>query len=372
MIFYSDWALNGVPSGGTAAWPKDGLAVLSCGTFSNRSSATQVNRGGGWVRILRNGREIESFSKWDLKMTKTVRLPSPGSALDWINLELANANGGRYLSPSIWVTGNSRPGAVTLPILLEDGTIVDVSVEAARVPFFFYPCGQNNGAFLLDRSGYEHHGYVGGKGYGGGHLARTGYRHEHTGPVRPGGEKSRPAWGQDETARGFLRFDGDSYAMIQGGTAFPYAATYECMARPARLGGEQGILGAANGQVALVILDDGRVRASRSGAVEGTGGSKPPRRETVSVTSTTALATGKWSHLAVVYDLRELKLYVNRDHQGSKPVAPMRSHEWINAVVIGGLCRFPYKPVPGFVGDLWNLRIYGRNLALGEFVSVPQ
>ena len=366
----TDWTLDDVSSGGTATWPKDGLAVLSCGTYSNRSSATQVNRGGGWVRILRNGREIESFRKWDLKMTKTVRLPSPRNALDWINLELENANGGRYLSPSIWVSDGSRPGVVSLPILREDGTVADVSVEAARVPFFFYPCDRDTGGLLIDRSGYEHHGYLGGKGYGGGHLARTGYRHEHTGPVRPGGDKSRPAWGQDETASGFLRFDGSSYAMIQGGTAFPYAATYECAVRPTRLGSEQGILGSANGQISLVMLEDGRVRASRAGAVEGMGGSTPPRRKSVAVTSAAPFATGKWSHIAVVYDLRKLKLYVDGRHQASKPVLPMRSHEWINAMVIGGLCKFPYKPVPGFVGDMRSVRFYGRSLEPGELLRV--
>ena len=368
----ADWTLNGVSSGETAAWPKDGIAVLSCGTYSNRSSATQVDRGGGWVRILRNGREIESFSKWDLKMTKAVRLPPPGGALDWINLELANANGGRYLSPCIWVGDGSRPGVVSLPILREDGTVADVSVDAARVPFFFYPCDRDTGGLLIDRSGYEHHGYLGGKGYGGGHLARTGYRHDHTGPVRPGGDKSRPAWGRDEAGRGLLHFDGASYAMIQGGTAFPYAATYECALRPTSLGREQGILGAANGQVSLVLLEDGRVRASRAGAVEGMGGSKPPRRETVSVTSSARVAAGKWSHVAVAYDLRELKLYVDGEPQGSRPVLPMRSHEWINAMVIGGLCKFPYKPVPRFVGDMRSVRFYGRDLEPGEFLRVAQ
>jgi len=35
------------------------------------------NRGGGRVRVLRNGREIESFYKWDLKFTKLIRMPCP-------------------------------------------------------------------------------------------------------------------------------------------------------------------------------------------------------------------------------------------------------------------------------------------------------
>ena len=95
-----EWRLNGVGIGGTASYPPDGTGMFSAFVTSQRYAATDVNRGGGWVRILRNGREIESFGNWDLRMAKLFRMPHPGGSLDAYNLELENGNGGRYLSPS--------------------------------------------------------------------------------------------------------------------------------------------------------------------------------------------------------------------------------------------------------------------------------
>ena len=342
--------------------------MLSCQSTSNRANAREVDRGGGWVRILRNGREIESFGKWDLWMTRLVRLPPAGGALDWYNLELANGNGGRYLSPAIWVTDGRRQGTVTLPIWRSDGAVAHVEVEAARVPYFHYRCDRDTGGILHDRSGYEHHGYLGGKGYGGGHLARTGYRHEHTGAVGPAVPAAAPTWRRGADGKGFLSFDGANYVMVQGGTAFPYASTYECSVRPRATGTRQGILGAPNGQIRLVRLPDGRIQAARDQATEGMGGAKPKRGEPATVTSRLPVPEGRWSHIAAVYDLRHLALYVDGHLQGKAPSAPLRSHEWINALVLGGTCRFPYEPEPSFAGDLRDVRIYGRNLTPAEFL----
>ena len=75
-----------------------------------------------------------------------------------------------------------------------------------------------------------------------------------------------------------------------------------------------------------------------------------------------------WTHIAVVYDPQKLSLFVNGLLQDSKPLAPSRASEWINAVVIGGDCAFPYNPKPSFKGGIRGVRIYGRNLSPAEFL----
>jgi hypothetical protein len=364
-----EWTLENAGNGETADYPERGTGVLRSTATSNRYYAGQVNRGGGWARILRNGREIESFGNWDLKFTRLVRMPHPGATLDWYNLELENGAGGRYLSPPIWVTSGERDGMVRMPILLSSGEIRDVQVEAARVPFFQYDCEREAGAILYDSSGYEHHGFLGGKGYGGGHLARTGYRHEHTGKVTPEVGEAAPKYRKDEGGRAYLEFDGSNYVMIQGGTAFPYASTYELFIRPAAIGTRQGILGAPNGQISVFLTEEGKVEAIRSGAEEGMGASKPTERKPVKLVSEVSLTPGRWTHVAVVYDLRELSLFVGGKQQASARCAPLDAHEWINAVVLGGTCKFPYNPVPSFVGGIRRARFYGRNLLPEEFLK---
>ena len=363
-----EWTMNAAGPGEPLAWPKDAVGLIRSHAFSQGMRGVK-NRGGGWVRVLRNGREIESFAKWDLRFLWPVRLPDPVGALDWYNLELESAEC-KYLSPPIWVGGAMRPGEVDLPIRTSVGEVSSVRVDAARVPYFMYECDTDTGALLMDSSGYEHHGYLGGKGYGGGHLAYTAYRHEHKGLLSQTHE-GYPKWAKDADGTGHLTFDGVSYVMIQGGTAFPYASTYELFVRPDKLGQRMGILGAANAQVNIYLTRDGHIEASRLGAVEGEGAATPndAPKTTAKVLSQSTVPTDRWTHIAVVYDLKTLSLYLDGKLQGQAPLAPSPSAEWINAVVVGGTCAFPYKPRDFFIGDIRRLRIYGRNLAPVEFLS---
>ena len=363
-----DWQLSGASVGGTARWPGDGMGVITSLAFSGGQRGVP-HRGGGWVRILRNGRELESFSCWDLKFTRLLRMPDPGAALDRYSLELENRHGCRYLSLPIWVSSEVRRGNVNLPILTPDDAIHEVEIEAVRVPFFMYECDSDTGSILYDSSGYDHHGRLGGTGYGGGHLGFTGYRHEHTGPVAPELTDACPRLKEDGEGRKYLEFNGDNYVMIQGGTAFPYASTTEFFVKPFQSGKEQGILGAPNGQIAVCLAQDGTIEVTRSGAVEGMGGAAPPSLKTVTLKSAAALPANEWSHVAVVYDLKNLSLFLNGTRQAAAEVKPLRAHEWINPVVLGGTCKFPYTPVTGFVGGLRRVRLYGRNLAPHEFLA---
>ena len=157
--------------------------------------------------------------------------------------------------------------------------------------------------------------------------------------------------------------------MIQGGTASPYAGTYELFVKPAAIDKRQGLLGAPNGQVTISITERGVLEVKRNQAIEGMGGGKPVRYETVVVTGKTRSPLGEWVHVAAVYDLRRLRLYLDGKLEGEAAAAPNRNHEWINAIALGGTCRFPYNPVPSYVGRMRDIRFYGRNLRPSEFLT---
>ncbi len=358
-----EWTLNGVANGGTVRWQPDGVGFVHSAALTVPTVSERVKRGGDWVRILRNGRELDSFAWDDLNFTTFLYMPNPLGTLDWYNVELENDYGGKYLSLPVWVSSGSRDGMVSLPILLPDDSVKTVEVEGARVPFFHYRCDRGMGEFLYDSSGYRHHGCVGVGRVA--RLPRTAYRHEHHGILRHKPPKVRR--GPDGT--GWLQFEGEDSAMIMGGTAFPYACTYELAVRPDAIGKAQTVVGTANGQMNIKILADGRVRAARTQAVEGMGGEGPKPGNTVEVWSKESLREGEWTRIAVVYDMKRMTLYIDGVKQAAVEAVPNRDHERINAVVLGGGCKFPYYSVPEFKGGLRNIRIYGRNLSPDEFLE---
>jgi len=364
-----EWTLNGVHIGETAAYPIGGFAVINGGNATSNGGPLP-NQGGGYVRLLRNGREIETFGSWDLKFNRIFRLPDPVASLDWYNIELENGKGGRYLSPAIWVSANSRPGKITLPVLLPDNTIAESRIDAERVPFFYYPCDRNHGSMLIDQSGYDHHGMLGGSGYGGGHLQRTAYRHEHLdGTAGSSMPQNAPEFKTDENGKGFLHFANGSYVIIMGGTAFPYAYTYELSFKPEAFGKTQGLIGTPNGQFNLALTPAGLLSAWRVSCIEGEGGSKPVKKQRAEVLSRQKLEPGKWHRAAVVYDMKKLSLYLDGELQGETASVPDRGHEWINLVTIGSLCAFVWTPVDYFTGGIRDIRIYGRNLCADELLK---
>lgn len=347
-VNHSGWTMNGQPGGSFITWP-GAQEVFIC-SDGVPASGPAKNHGGGHVRLLRNGREIQTFDSWGLNFARLIRLPDPGAAWDWYNLELENSNGCRFTTAPIYVLGQQRTGKVSIPFLLQDKTVQECQIEAVRVPFFHYPCQRDTGGILRDVSGYEHHGRIGGKGYGGGHLQQTGYRHEHKGPVGALPPADPEFLSENEGA--FYRFKGNGYVMIHGGTAFAGAATYEISLRvdeyhPA------GIIGTCGFQVNLQILESGHLQASQREA---------------KILSTAPIPFGEWQQVAIVYDHRELSFYLNGILQGKATCQP-RLCETINVVVVGGGCRFPFHPVNLFKGDLRNIRFYGRNLQPNEFLS---
>ena len=373
------WRINATAQGGNLVLKPGELSVLhGYGCSTNNG---QANSGGNWIRILRNGREIKNLKTllpWGINMAIPMQLPNPTAALDWYNIELVRYdNGCRYITPPIWVTSGERKGLVQMPVWdMNDAAkpIKDIQIEAVRVPFFYYECALPAGRMILDTSGYDHHGLLGNKKVSAKHLQKTLYRHEHTGySVNLGngakvGNIDYPKYSKDAEGA-YLDFNGESYAMLRGGTAFPYASTFELFIKPAATNKDEDILGAANNQIRISRLADGRIKIFRSGAIEGEGGDKPAAKGRVEITSKSIVPVGKWTHIAAVYDLEKLSLYVNGKLEGEAKIKPMKSHEWISSVVVGGNCSFPFNAKPSFKGGIKKVRIYGRNLSPKEFLT---
>ena len=361
------WSLNTATNGDIIKYPDCGLAVIQSDAVSNYSGGR--NQGGGTLRIMRNGREIVRESSWGLNLDRSLELPNPIAALDWYSLELVNQNDCRYLSAPIWVSGTRAGQTVKLPVFDTNDRIKEINISADRVPFFYYPCNFDTGSLLLDCSGYQHNGFLGGSGYGGGHLDRTAYRHEHLGGLKKQRQPNSPEFIQDGNKNGFYRFKGKQYITIQGGTAFPYASTYEIAIRPEKNGKETGIIGSGNNQLQLSLNPQGYVKVERSSELEGEGGSMNHKSISVSVLSREPVTFKKWNRIAVVYDLEKLSLYLNGKLQGEQSIPPMRGHEVLNVLIVGAKCRRYWQPYEYFSGDIKDIRIYGRNLSSDEFLK---
>ena len=360
-----EWRINNTTAGKTEIWSEPGSSVVSADVVMESGSSPRH----GWstTRMMRNGLEFYRHRERNgaLSMSRGVQLPSPGDALNWYHMELENDNGFRYQTLPVWVVNGKRSGKVRVPVLLDNGTVKEFEIEDVRVPYFYYPCDRDEGYLAIDRSGHGHNGSINGSGYGGGHLGFTGYYHYHNGAVKPG---KNPVFARDENGKGMLKFNGKEYLMIMGGTAMPGAYTCEVEIQPASIGKEMGIIGTVGGQVNIRLLSDGRIDVRRNGFTSLAAGEKgyPYERKIVSKTK---LEAGKWYKIAVVYDLKELKLYINGKLEGTQKVKPNRGQGSLTHVTVGSLCGWVFTPKVFFEGAIRNIRFYGRNLTEKEFLK---
>ncbi len=342
-----EWTLNGAGPGAKIAW-NDGLGVF------RGMVAAVANQNVDQIRIMRNGREFATLAKGDLMFEHALQLPSPGATWDAYHLELENRDGFRYQTLPVFVTTEpERDCDVAIPVFRSDGTIAEVRVDQRRLADFTYPMDRDDGVLLIDRSGYQHHGYLGGGGYGGGHLKFTGYHFEHSGTVEPLPVPAQPLFARDPDGTGYLAFDGAQHVSMMAATIPPYALTVELELRPRAVGAEQTILAAGNRQLRLYLDSEGRLHASRLGQIGAD--------ETVAdVAGKTPLQQGQWHRIKVCYDLRQLRLYVDGELQGSVKLAPLPGSVWHNFALLGcGISGF-WDPAQHFTGDLRNLTLQSR------------
>lgn len=349
-----EWTLNGVAPGGTVDWTaSNGMGFFRC-------NITPKTTGVNAVRIMRNNRELYRIPQRNMVMGRAFPLPNPGLAMNFYHLEMETADGRRFQTRPIFVTGNKRPGKTEIKLLI-DNKIVSTKVDKETIPEFFFPCDIDSGYLLLDVSGYEHHGKLqrnGKTGYCFGSLGHTDYYHVHDGNA---GSAANPLFRRDKDGKGYLHFEADKkdFYMISGGTAMPYSATYELDFMPVLNGKKMFLLGSANNQINLYIDEKGYLCAMRGGAVEGEGGIIPRKQQNITLRSKEPVFSGKWQQVKVVYDMQNFYLYLNGELQSSQAALPVREHETIDHLTVASRCGFLHNPGNYFNGGIRNIRIAG-------------
>lgn len=363
------WSLNSTEIGGVSSYPENGTGVIISETTQDSPWVfSAFNTAAEHVRIMRNGLELTSFYRRDLNFSMPISLPNPGAGIDSYHLELENRNGARFATLPVYVDGGKRSGTVPVPVITSDDKIKTVEIGAARIPYFYYPCNKFTGNILHDISGYDHHGNINAR-FDGGKLDTTGYHYEHTGIAGAGNSTGDPAFELDEDGSGFYRFKGAGFAALMGGTAFPYASTWELEMRVSEYH-EQAILSTIQRQLNIAMSEDGHILVSRGNpGTEVQLNSNAASTKEVLLKSLAPLPLNSWNKITVVYDLKKLYFYLNGELQASASIAPTRVHEDLNSVYIGGKATFAVGcEAPYYRGDLRNLRLYGRNLSPDEWL----
>ena len=364
-----DWTLNGKHPGETYVPDSTGIGLFQS-NLVNKWDDKDKRAGYSRQTIKYDGLEFYSTrnDRLRLRADQALLIPRPGQALHYFHLEMENKDGCKVQTLPVWYSDGSRSNMVEVPILTNSGKIKKFRIEAARVPFFYYPCSEDGGSLLIDHSGYMHNGSINGSGFGGGHLGYTGYNYYHNGPVTP--MKQKTLFRKEKNGKGYLRFSGKDYVIIMGGTAFPGASTYELSIRPAEIGKTMGIIGTGNNQIALRLKEDGTIEACRRSEKEGMGGSAPVKPDMLTIVrSKTKAESGKWMQIAVVYDLKKIKLYINGKLESEAESQPLPGHDWINHLIVGASNQWVFTPIEHFKGDIRQIRFYGRNLQPSEFLK---
>jgi hypothetical protein len=93
----------------------------------------------------------------------------------------------------------------------------------------------------------------------------------------------------------------------------------------------------------------------------------------VEVTSKSRLQADTWTHVAAVYDMHKLRVYVNGHEEGAVECPPSKHIQRYNTLTIGAPHpRSRVKPVPEpFEGRMRHIRMYERNLSPDELLLEP-
>ena len=82
------------------------------------------------------------------------------------------------------------------------------------------------------------------------------------------------------------------------------------------------MFGTGNNQINLAILPDGKLWIQRANEKEGICGAVPERKFNAEVVSKDKIKVNQWHKVAVTYDLKKIRLYLDGKFQGKADVPP--------------------------------------------------
>jgi hypothetical protein len=261
--------------------------------------------------------------------------------------------------------------------------ITTVSVPRYRVPYFHYPIEDDEGELFRDHSGYRHHGWLGVHGrHGYVEFGPFGSRFSHLfpearAPVAASGNLGphAPSFERDGDGTGYLRFDGENdFVLLPPRTRMPLAGTHELQVRGAGSGQRQTLVGTFNSPYfgGLGQTQPWRLDLTAEGTPELV--VMPDTGQTTRIQADGAIGENQWTHLAVVYDLREWRLYVDGTPVGVTEMAPRGEFQVATSLLLGanpGANKppsVPSNPGTAFAGDLAAFRATCRPLEPESFL----
>jgi len=273
-------------------------------------------------------------------------------------------------------------------ITLPADEVVDVEVPKYRVPYWDYKFDYDRGEMCWDSSGYNHHGYLGGRTswsdfgpfwYNYGNYFK-GWKTRTELGSQP--DSIAPVYRTDPDGTSYLYFDGvNDRVHLPPKTMFPYGETWEMVLRPERTGKPAVLVqpaGASKSRKMTIGLDDQGyllVEAITSFQYDYPDMEAPTVTETIR--SSVPVSTDKWTHIAVVNDCRHIALYIDGRQDGKQLVIkkPATIFKAQSMVKLGG--RFAGSDhqwiadggTDFYKGGIREVRVTGRPLTPDEFLK---
>jgi hypothetical protein len=317
----------------------------------------------GTVDLLRNGRVVETREiakpardPLDLvwKLPRASELSS-GAPDNLYVVRLSRADGKQSFAAPVLLKSRdaTKTGEVTHEVILRAGDFDEawmsddgragrtrtVTLSASEVYGFRFPMDDEDTQSLRDTFGWNVVALGGGGNWG---------RSLPEARPKPSTEKT-----EDGGERRYLAFDGKRTRVLLQIGSFPHDTfTLEARLRPSKHSEAGYVFSDQNEAVAFGVLPDGKVFFQRG---------------KTRLHSDVSIPTDRWTHVAAVYDGRELRLHVDGAPAGSREVGPwVRS---INSVpAIGCLHREHLKFSHFYHGEIAGLSVVARPLSPEEFL----
>ena len=225
-----------------------------------------------------------------------LRPDSGEPPVNMYTLRVVDDQNNLYRTPPVWVRRCSEKGTRNIRIWDEErGAARTVPARQCDLDESFWPMEEGAGRYAFDRGsshGLRHLG-MGGWGF----AAELGGSYLRDGGYDPAGE---PEWVSAADGRA-LKFAGDDRLYFSPRVLPQGEFTFEMNMQPERFGKEMQVLISAAPGLWMRLLPSGRVQVLFRTRHAGR----------LALASEDALETGRWHHLAVVFNLETLTLYID-------------------------------------------------------------